>query len=249
MTISLRARGVRAVVLDVEGTTTPIAFVNDTLFPYAREHLREFLREHFGSAVIEEPVRLLRDEWEEDVARDENPPAWRDVDRDDSLDCIAAYVLWLMHRDRKSPGLKLLQGQIWERGYRDGSLRGDVFDDVPRALERWRADGIVVAVYSSGSVLAQRLLFSTTTFGDLTSHIAAHFDTGVGSKRDAASYARIADALGVGSSACLFVSDIDAELEAASSAGWQVVLCLRPGDSTDIGSGRDVIATFDEITS
>jgi enolase-phosphatase E1 len=237
VTISLRERGVRGLVLDIEGTTTPVSFVYDVLFPYAREHLPSYVASHTGQLELEESVLLLRKEWEDDVARRTDPPV-RESPR-----WIVDYALWLMQQDRKSPGLKLLQGLIWQGGYADGSLRGDVYPDVPPALARWRDDGLAAAIYSSGSVLAQRLLFSTTAFGDLTRFIAQYFDTAVGPKREAESYGRIAAAMSLPPDRLLFVSDVTAELEAARGAGMQVVHCVR--DATE--STRDAVHSFDEI--
>jgi enolase-phosphatase E1 len=248
VTISLRERGVRGVVLDIEGTTTPLSFVYDVLFPYAREHVRSYVEFHIGRPELDEPVRLLKQEWEDDVARGLNPPPeMRDVERDASLHCVVNYVLWLMRQDRKSPGLKLLQGLVWERGYADGSLKGDVYPDVPPALERWRHAGIVVAIYSSGSVLAQRLLFSTTAHGDLTRFIDQYFDTGVGPKREPESYRGIAQSLGDAPGSLVFVSDVAAERDAAAASGWQVVLCVRPGYAGHIPAGREVVTDFGQL--
>jgi enolase-phosphatase E1 len=229
---------VRGVVLDIEGTTTPVSFVYEVLFPYAREHVASFVTSHAGQAALSEPAHLLEQEWAEDVARNTNPPP-----RDSSTQWVTEYARWLMEQDRKSPGLKLLQGLIWERGYADGSLRGDVYSDVPRALSRWRDAGIAIAIYSSGSVLAQRLIFSTTAYGDLTQFIGQYFDTAVGPKREAASYARIAAAMALPPVELLFVSDVTAELDAAHDAGMQVVLCVREGG---VISG-DAVTSFDEI--
>ena len=225
-------------VLDIEGTTTPVSFVYEILFPYAREHVASFVTSHAGQAVLSEPAHLLEQEWAEDVARNTNPPP-----RDSSTQWVTEYARWLMEQDRKSPGLKLLQGLIWERGYADGALRGDVYSDVPRALSRWRDAGIALAIYSSGSVLAQRLIFSTTAYGDLTQFIGQYFDTAVGPKREAASYARIAAAMALPPVELLFVSDVTAELDAAHDAGMQVVLCVREGG---VISG-DAVTSFDEI--
>ena len=153
-----------------------------------------------------------------------------------------------MDRDRKSPGLKQLQGLVWQRGYRDGELKGDVFDDVPPALERWRARGVDVAIYSSGSVLAQQLLFSTTPYGDLTSHISNFFDTSSGAKTSPESYARIAAALERSTGQMLFVSDVTAEVDAARSAGCQVALSVRPGNAAQHApEGVRVVHTFEEL--
>jgi enolase-phosphatase E1 len=249
VTISLRERGVKGVVVDIEGTTTPIAFVYDVLFPYAREHLREYVAAHAATPAMDEPVRLLRGEWEEDVARGEDPPPdMKDVERDATLDCVVSYARWLMRRDRKSPGLKLLQGMIWERGYREGTLRGEVYPDVPPALERWHAAGITIAIYSSGSVLAQRLLFSTTAYGDLTRFIGHYFDTGVGPKREPESYRRIAETTAFASSSLLFISDVQAELDAAAAAGLQTLLCERTGARVPATQAAGAITDFTGLT-
>jgi enolase-phosphatase E1 len=233
VTISLRERGVRGLVLDIEGTTTPVSFVYDVLFPYAREHLASYVAAHVGREDLQEPMRLLNEEWEQDVANGANPPS-RDV---------VEYALWLMQQDRKSPGLKLLQGQIWEGGYGDGSLRGDVYADVPPALARWHDAGLAIAIYSSGSVLAQRLLFSTTSSGDLTRFIGQYFDTGVGPKQAPESYERIAREMSLPANSILFVSDVMAEVDAARESGIQGVHCVRDGATPS----ADAVHSFAEI--
>jgi enolase-phosphatase E1 len=236
---------VRALLLDVEGTTTPVSFVYDVLFPYARSHLRAYLAAHLGSADMNEAAAMLADEWVADVAGDgalsARPPAAND------LGSLRDYLNALMDRDRKSPGLKLIQGRIWEQGYRDGQLRGQVFADVPRALARWNAAGLTIAIYSSGSVLAQRMLFAHSDAGDLTRSIAHYFDTSVGPKRSPESYARIAVALRLAPAEVAFVSDVDAELEAARDAGCRVVMCVRPGNSTEVSRIASTARWFDEI--
>jgi enolase-phosphatase E1 len=232
VTLDLRARGVDAVVLDIEGTTTPLAFVHKTLFPFARRALDSFVREQIGRHESTHIFSSLHADWLADVARGESPPAWPDQGSDEQrASAIAAYAAWLMDRDRKAFGLKELQGLIWERGYREGSLRGEVYPDVPDALQRWRVRGATVAIYSSGSVLAQQLLFRATPFGDLTPQIDAYFDTSIGAKRDPGSYRRIAEALGRSPGRLLFISDVPAELAAAREAGCAAVLCVRPGNA------------------
>jgi enolase-phosphatase E1 len=231
VTLSLRASGLEAVVLDIEGTTTPLAFVQATLFPYARRALDAFVRDRIGSPELATVVASLRQDWRDDAARGESPPAWPDDESDEaSVASIVSYAAWLMDRDRKAFGLKELQGLIWEHGYREGTLRGDVFPDVPDALRRWRNAGVTIAIYSSGSVLAQQLLFRSTPYGDLTTLIDAHFDTSVGAKRDPESYARIAAALRISAARTLFLSDVPAELAAARAAGCRAILCVRPGN-------------------
>jgi len=158
VTIALGSLGVGAVVLDIEGTTTPISFVYDVLFPYARTNLREFLATHGPTGLLAEVDRNLREEHAADVARGDSPPPLpADVSSGNASD-LEPYAVWLMDRDRKSPGLKLLQGLIWQRGFSDGTLRGEVFPDVAPALQRWRDEATkagrtlkrVVVAYEAG---------------------------------------------------------------------------------------------------
>ncbi|HEY4307455.1 MAG TPA: acireductone synthase [Gemmatimonadaceae bacterium] len=226
------------VVLDIEGTTTPVSFVYDVLFPYARTHLDAYLAQVTGAPELDEVRNLLRNEWQKETDPTRPSGPWTD-------DTLPVFVEWLMERDRKSPGLKLLQGLIWQRGYDDGSLKGIVYADVRPALERWRRASKIIAIYSSGSVLAQHLIFGKSNDGDLTSLIDRYFDTGVGAKRSAESYARIATELKRPGSALLFISDVAAELDAATQAGFQTLLCVR-GEGTPDSHYR-TITSFDEI--
>jgi enolase-phosphatase E1 len=245
VSVRLGARGVGCVLLDIEGTTTPISFVHDVLFQFARQHLDEFLHADRQSSQREEIVRRLTAEHADDVARGEAPPELSGVDEDTWL---AAYSRWLMDRDRKSPGLKLLQGLIWERGYRAGLLRGQVFADVPPAIRRWQEGGIDIAIYSSGSELAQRRLFESTGSGDLTPFITAFFDTAVGAKIAAESYRTIARALQRDPASIIFISDVTTELTSARTAGLQVLLSLRPGNPIQPLAGQfESITSFDEV--
>jgi len=230
LTVSLLRQRVDAILLDIEGTTTPISFVYEVLFPFARRHLREHLSARWTEEATREAVRGLRAEWSGDVERGENPPPW-EQDATTEPSSVATYVEWLMDRDRKSQGLKLLQGHIWERGYESGAIESEVFPDVAPAAREWRKAGVEVAIYSSGSVLAQRLLFAHTAEGDLTPLVTAFFDTSVGPKTSPDSYTRIAAKLGHPPDRLVFLSDTVRELEAASQAGYMVLLCVRPGNS------------------
>jgi enolase-phosphatase E1 len=235
--------GVRALLLDIEGTTTPRAFVFDILFPFARAHLDEWLNTPVPSqrALLER----LHDEHRNDRTRGEHAPPWSG----DAYDrpSAAAYLAWLMDRDRKSPALKAIQGEIWDRGYDDARLRGEVFADVPGALARWTAGGLRVYIFSSGSVRAQRRLFETTGAGDLTSFISGYFDTAIGSKADAESYRAIAHALPLEPEALVFFSDVTAELDAARLAGLETVFVHRPGNPPAPGHGYPTVTSFDGI--
>jgi len=248
--VGLRERRIEAVVLDIEGTTTPIAFVYDVLFPFARAHLRQYLTDGQDASLLERLVAQLRIEWLEDDARGDNPPRWpsdRSAPTAGSLADAASYVEWLMDRDRKSPGLKMLQGLIWERGYRSGELKGEVFADVPGALDRWRGAGLDLAIYSSGSELAQRLLFGSTPQGDLTRYFSRFFDTGVGAKTSVESYGRIATELGRPAARIVFVSDVTVELDAARAAGFETLLCVRPGNRPQPPHRFTVVESFDQV--
>jgi enolase-phosphatase E1 len=237
VTRSFAERGVAAVLLDIEGTTTPIAFVHDVLFPYARRHLGPHLNRVKSSAELAEVVSLLQAEHARDRASNDQPPEWNTAGEDATVASVERYVRWLMDRDRKSPGLKLLQGHIWEWGYRSGELRGQVFADVPATIKRWRSEGLDVAIYSSGSVLAQRRLFESLPEGDLTPLIAAFFDTGVGAKTAPESYTTICRLLERAPREVLFISDVTRELAAAQAAGVRVLLSIRPGNASQPDEG------------
>jgi len=243
----LIASGVRVVLLDIEGTTTPISFVHEVLFPYARARLREHLSAHRDAPQVTEILRRFVDEHAADCQQGEHPPALVPHPANGWLDAAVAYAEWLTDRDRKSPALKQLQGLIWEAGYRAGDLRGMVFPDVAPAIRRWRDAGLGVAIYSSGSELAQRLLFGSTQYGNLVPLFNGFFDTAVGPKRSAESYRAIANALDVEPSSVLFVSDVTAELDAAREAGLQCVLSVRPGNEPHPSGECDVIETFDSL--
>ena len=224
---------VRAILLDIEGTTTPIAFVHDVLFSYAREHVREFLAANSAA----EEIALLREEHAVDVKEGRNPPP-----------LTAEYVEWLIALDRKSTGLKSLQGKIWRQGYVEGSLKSQVFADVAPAFERWRGRGLRISIFSSGSVLAQQLLFAHTEAGDLTPFIDSYFDTKIGKKGEAGSYRRIAEAMGISPEEILFISDVGVELDAANEAGMKTLLSIRPGNIEQENAERySSVRTFDSI--
>jgi enolase-phosphatase E1 len=228
--------GIRAILLDIEGTTTPIAFVHDVLFSYARTHVRDYLAKHFGDADVRADIRSLRDEYE-----GENFPA-------NDVEALAAYINQLIDLDRKSTGLKSLQGKIWHEGYSDGTLHAQVFPDVAPALARWRVAGLSVSIFSSGSVLAQQLLFAHTEAGDLTPFISHYFDTGVGKKGEAESYRRIAAEIGLPPGEILFVSDVVSELAAARETGMKTALSLRPGNQAQESAAEyQQVHSFDEL--
>jgi enolase-phosphatase E1 len=239
--------GISHVLLDIEGTTCPVSFVAETLFPYARQRLDSYLREHQQDPAIRVLLDDVARSWaleqtsavsglggtvadggvESGGSSDPGAPTLRQL-----VDFLAS----LIDQDRKLTALKELQGLIWEEGYGNGSLQAPLFDDVPQALRAWVATGLRLAVYSSGSVAAQQLLYGHSKAGDLRPLFSDWFDTHVGPKQDPASYLRIAASLRARPSAMLFLSDSRAELEAASQAGLNVLFSHRLGNP-EVSSG------------
>jgi enolase-phosphatase E1 len=236
----------RAYLLDIEGTTTPVDFVYKTLFPFARRALPDYLQRAAqgpAAAALRDDATFLAEEYAADLAAGRSPPAWDDRPSPSS---VLPYLLWLMDHDRKSRGLKSLQGRIWEQGYRSGALQGEIYPDVQPALHRWRDRGARIFIYSSGSVLAQKLLFGhlPAPAGDLTPLFAGHFDTEVGAKRESSSYATIASRIGVPAAEILFLSDTPEELHAARAAGMSALQIVR---NPVAGSHGASVHSFDEV--
>ena len=204
----------KAILLDIEGTTSSISFVADELFPYARKHLPAFI-----AARCEEIAPILAD-----------VPG----------DPVATLLQWI-DEDRKATPLKTIQGMIWAQGYADGELSGHVYPDTPVAMRRWVDAGISVHIYSSGSIAAQKLIFGNSVAGDLTPLLSGYFDTTTGPKREAESYAKIAAALDLPPGDILFVTDIQAEADAARAAGVQALLIDREGKGGEIHSLAEVL--------
>jgi enolase-phosphatase E1 len=216
--ILLACAGMRHVLLDIEGTTTSIRFVYDELFPFAKRRLAGFVAERWTDPVVAKAcTQVLADAL---PAEQVLPP----------LTAVQTILARQMAGDVKATGLKTLQGLVWREGYESGAVRGHVYPDVAPAFARWQAAGIPVAIYSSGSVLAQQLLFRHSVAGDLTPFLAGHYDTTTGPKRSAASYAAIAQAWGCAPQDITFGTDIPAEAEAARAAGCRAVVLLRPGN-------------------
>ena len=202
------------VLTDIEGTTSDIRFVQQVLFPYARRRLPAWITAHADEPEV--------GRWLDAAAREAGLAA--PVARDAIIEALLAWI----DADRKSTALKALQGMVWREGYAAGDFRAHVYADVPPALRAWRAHGLAVYVYSSGSVAAQKLFFAHSEAGDLTPLFDGYFDTETGPKREAASYTRIARETSVAPQAVLFLSDIEAELDAARAAGMQTTQLCRP---------------------
>ena len=238
----------RALLLDIEGTTTPISFVYHELFPFAAAHVEEFLEQHSTDNEVSDIVEQLRIHWEARAGHCVTDfPSWSDASVSQRLHSAAAYVRFLIERDNKITPLKSLQGRIWEEGYRNGELRGQVYPDVPSAFTRWRSQGCRIATFSSGSIKAQHLLFAHSTAGDLNRFLDAFFDTTTGPKHEAQSYRRIAAALSFAPGDVLFLSDATAELDAARAAGMRTAFSLRPDVKRPAALVHPSFTTFDEV--
>lgn len=227
-------------LLDVEGTIAPMSLVYEQLFPYARAHFEHYLQNHSGEQGVVNDLTALAEEsaleMDASAPKFTNPEYW-----DEAL----PYLNWLMDHDRKSTALKSLQGRIWKGGFDRGELKGTLFEDVPAALERWSSVGHV-AIYSSGSVAAQMLLFRHSNFGDLTERISGYFDTRTGPKTAAGSYVSIANAMDCEPRQVMFFSDAVRELDAAREAGCHTRIVMREGNAPlDDAHGHRKIKSFD----
>ena len=236
----------RVIVLDIEGTTTSISFVYDAMFPFVRRELDAFLDAHWGEDALDADVALLREQAEQDIA-DGLEGATPIPEPGDVKAAARDNVIWQMVHDRKTTGLKSLQGKIWKAGFTSGELKGHVFADVPGRLEHWAGAGVPVYIYSSGSIGAQKLLFGHSEAGDLTRFLHGHFDTTIGSKKEAASYQAIADDIGVAPASITFVTDNLAEAIAARAAGVEAVVSIRPGNPALPEHDFPTITSLEEV--
>ena len=222
---------IKAIVTDIEGTTSSLSFVKDVLFPYARQHLAAFVAQHRD----EPQVRQLLEE-----AKQEAGGGLSDEQ-------IVPQLLRWIDEDRKVTALKSLQGLIWEHGYKNGDYQGHMYPDAVTQLRQWHEAGIRLYVYSSGSVYAQKLLFAHTAFGDLTPLFAGYFDTHIGHKREPQAYAAISTELQLPAEEILFLSDIKEELDAARQAGMRTVWLVRDGEPGPQAAHTQV-SSFDAIS-
>lgn len=221
---------IQAILTDIEGTTSSIDFVHQTLFPYSRRRVRGFLREQAGNDAVQA------------LLADVETIAGSDLSLDEAADLLEQWI----DEDRKLTPLKTLQGMLWAQGYATGELVGHVYADTPEYLLGWKAAGIRLYVYSSGSVEAQKLIFGHTAYGDLTPAFTDYFDTRIGGKRELASYQRILERIGLPGGEVLFLSDIGAELDAARSAGLRTCQLIRD-DKTTPAPGHPQAGSFAEV--
>ena len=220
---------IKAIVTDIEGTTSALSFVKDTLFPYASKNLPDYVWDH--EKEISELLDAVREE---------------EQNSDLSLEEVIEVMLRYIEEDKKVTPLKTLQGMIWKAGYESGELVGHIYDDAAAGLNRWKDQGIDLYIYSSGSVPAQKLLFGNTKSGNLNPLFSGYFDTTTGGKKDTDSYSKIAKEIGVPVQEILFLSDSIEEISAAADAGMNVIVLDREGNVFD-ALGYTVTQSFDDI--
>lgn len=220
---------IKAIVTDIEGTTSSISFVKEVLFPYAHKHMAEFVQEHQGDKTVSKQLDEVR----------------RIVGKSLSVDEVVAQLLRWIEEDKKITPLKTLQGMIWEAGYKDGAYKGHMYEDAVRNLRKWHEQGLKLYVFSSGSLHAQKLLFGHTEYGDLNSLFSGYFDTNIGAKADPVAYETISATLHMPPGDIMFLSDVRAELDAARNAGMRTTWLVR--GETPKSAEHKQVSDFDAI--
>ncbi len=223
---------IKAIVTDIEGTTSSISFVKDTLFPYARKHLPAFIVTHTDDTDVQH--------WLHEAAKEAGLVSAT------QQEMITLLQHWI-DEDRKSTALKALQGMIWDEGYRTREFKAHVYPDVPPQFKKWTDKGLAVYVYSSGSVPAQKLFFEFSDAGDLSATFSGYFDTETGPKREAASYSSIAKVVGFSPNEILFLSDVAEELDAARTAGMKTILVARSPAGCPASGAHPCVTDFSAI--
>ncbi|MEO8802159.1 MAG: acireductone synthase [Rudaea sp.] len=223
---------IRAILTDIEGTTSSISFVKEVLFAYARKLLPAFIVTHADKPEVQH--------WLHEAAREAGlVSAGQD-------EIIALLQRWI-DEDRKSTSLKELQGMIWKQGYENGDYRAHIYPEVPAKLRAWHAQGLRIYVYSSGSIEAQKLFFGFSDAGDLRGLFDGYFDTQTGAKRDAESYRHIAKSIDLPAADIVFLSDIEEELDAARTAGMQTVLLARAPATCPAQGNHACVDSFEAL--
>lgn len=237
------------VLLDIEGTTTPVSFVYEVLFPYAQQKVKNYVEQHWNDPDLQRDIDMLVEQAAalSDAAEESGPIPDDRSDVEAFQSAVVKYINWQMETDQKNPPLKAIQGRIWKSGYEEGELRAPIFDDVEPALCNWVERGKSIYIYSSGSVEAQKLLFSHTAEGDLTDLLDGYYDTNIGNKKVPKSYELIAEDIGTAPDKILFITDNLKEAEAADEVGCRVLLSIRPGNTKPPANDFQVITSFDEV--
>lgn len=228
---------IRYILTDIEGTTTSVSFVFEVLFPYFKQHFKEYVTQNSSQEFIKDNFELVK----KTIQEEENITL--------NFSEIIDKILYWVDIDRKHTALKNLQGLVWKLGYEKGELKGHIYPDVLQNLKKWYENKIQLGIYSSGSVAAQKLLFGSSMEGDLTSYFSHYFDTKVGGKRETLSYQNIfqeiKNKIDILPNNILFLSDIEQELDAAKEANFQTLQLVRA--DTKASQKHNIVYSFDEI--
>jgi enolase-phosphatase E1 len=236
-------------LLDIEGTTCPVSFVSDVLFPFAKQELSHYIKQHWDKSSYNEQIEAAKKEWLDDRST-ESVQIKQQVIKGESeeIDGLIQYLKHLISIDKKSTALKDLQGRIWEHGYKNGELKSQLFPETAECLREWREQGLTLSVYSSGSIQAQKLLYRHSPAGDLEKFFSHWFDTHTGPKKSTESYTIIAEQLHSSPNKIWFVSDNGAECDSARSAGMHTLFSLRDGNPDRDPRDHTVVQSLREVS-
>ena len=237
-------------LLDIEGTTCPVSFVSDVLFPFAKQELSTYIKQNWDKIPHNKPIQAAKKEWLDDESS-KSMQIKQQVAKGEieEMDGLIQYLKHLISIDKKSTALKDLQGKIWEHGYNNGDLKSQLFPETAECLREWREQGITLSVYSSGSIQAQKLLYRHSPAGDLEKLFSHWFDTHTGPKKSTESYIKIAEQLGSSPNKIWFVSDNGAECDSACSAGMHTLFSLRDGNPDRDPRDHTVVQSLREVSA
>ena len=240
---------IRHLLLDIEGTTCPVSFVSETLFPYARQSLSSYIASHRSDPEVQDILNTARKEWSDDntEASHQLRDKYRQQEGLQTSQAITDYLLLLIDIDKKSTALKDLQGKIWLHGYQSGEIKAELFRETPACLQKWSERNLAISSYSSGSIQAQKLIYQYSNSGDLTRHIQQWFDTHTGPKKEAESYSIISQKLETPPQAILFISDNAQECNAAKQADLCTLFSKREGNPDQNPQGHTAISSLSEV--
>ena len=237
-------------LLDIEGTTCPVSFVSNVLFPFAKKELSSFMKQNWSKSLHNKPIQAAKKEWLDDQSPGSNQIKQQVLNSElEEIDGLIQYLKYLISIDKKSTALKDLQGKIWEHGYNSGELKSQLFPETAECLHEWHEQGITLSVYSSGSIQAQKLLYKHSTAGDLEKLFSYWFDTHTGPKKSTESYTTIAKQLQSSPNKIWFVSDNGAECDSARSAGMHTLFSLRDGNPDRHPRDHTVVQSLREVSA
>ena len=233
---------ISACLFDIEGTTTPISFVHETLFPYSKKRLKQFLKTLEFDKSLESD---LIEENSSDLSKENYKESILDSNQEIDKNKLESYLNFLIRVDRKSKPLKEIQGKIWRDGYESGELKSIIYADVKLFFEKLKELDKKIYIYSSGSVEAQKLIFKYSKLGDLSIYIHDYFDTNIGGKKEPESYSKILANINIPAKELVFFTDVKEEADAASYNKIKSYIMNRPGNKKQVPHTYDILDTFE----